>query len=69
LNAIGIDLNKIVKLSKSGPVEVGEEEKSFLSKLDLKVDDVVNQLIAFVGAGRRKTFVRAVFPLEGPISE
>jgi hypothetical protein len=50
-------------------VEVGEEEKSFLSKLDLKVDDVVNQLIAFVGAGRRKTFVRAVFPLEGPISE
>ncbi len=69
LNAIGVDLNRMVKLANSGPVDIGEVEKNFLSKLDLKVDDVVNQLIAFVGAGRRKTFVRAVFPLEGPISE
>ena len=48
-------------------LQVGGEDESLLERLDLKVDDMVNQLIAFVGAGRRKTFVRAVFPPEGPI--
>lgn len=67
LNAIGGDLNQMLKLARSGALEVGGEDESLLERLDLKVDDTVNQLIAFVGAGRRKTFVRAVFPPEGPI--
>lgn len=69
LNVIGGDLNKMVGLAKSGAFKCSDADRLVMERLDLKVDDVVNHLIAFVGAGRRKTFVKAVFPMEGPLRE
>ena len=69
LNIIGGDLNQMVNIAKTAPEALKDHDRSVLEALDLKVDGLVNQLIAAVGAGRRKTFVRAVFPVEGPISE
>lgn len=66
LNAIGKNLNQMVTLAQAGRLKWNQGDARLVEQLDLKVDEAVLQMIAFVVAGRQRTFVRAAFPIEGP---
>lgn len=66
LNAIGKNLNQMVTLAQAGRLKWSHRDARLVEQLDLKVDEVVSQMIAFVVASRQRTFVRAAFPIEGP---
>ncbi len=63
LNAIGVNLNQLTSLAQSGRLSWNKRDGKLVEKLDIKVDELVNQLIAFVGAGRKRTLVKAAFPI------
>ena len=66
LNAIGKNLNQMVTLAQSGRLNWNQRDARLVEQLDLKVDEAVSQMIAFVVAARQRTLVKAAFPIEGP---
>jgi len=69
LNDIGRNLNQLVKLGNAGRLNWNARDGKLVDVLDQKVDDLTNQMIAFVSAARKRTFVRAAFPIEGPMND
>lgn len=69
LNAIGVNLNQLTALAQSGRLNWNRRDAALVEKIDVKVDQVVNELVAFVGAGRRRTLVQAAFPVAGQLDE
>ena len=63
LNAIGINLNQLTQLANSGRLNWNARDAKFMEKLDERVDDLVNELVAVCGAARKKTMVEAAFPM------
>lgn len=69
LNAIGVNLNQLVTLAQSGRLAWNARDGKLVQNLDMKVDEAVNQLVAFVSAGRQRAFVEAAFPIGGAMNE
>lgn len=69
LNAIGVNLNQLSALAQSGRLKWNARDGKLVQQLDMKVDEAVNQLVAFVTAARQRAFVRAAFPIEGAKDE
>lgn len=69
LNAIGVNLNQLTSLAQSGRLSWNKRDGALVESLDVKVDELVNELIAFVGAGRKRTLVEAAFPIGGQLDE
>ncbi|MCZ4354102.1 helix-turn-helix domain-containing protein [Roseovarius aestuarii] len=69
LNAIGVNLNQLVTLAQSGRLSWNARDGKLVQQLDVKVDEAVNQLVAFVSASRQRAFVEAAFPIGGAMNE
>lgn len=69
LNAIGVNLNQLTALAQAGRLNWNKRDAVLVERIDIKVDQVVNELIAFVGAGRKRTLVQAAFPVGGQLDD
>lgn len=65
LNAIGVNINQMTVLARSGRLKWNARDTALMVKLDERLDDLASQLVAVVGAANRKTFVSAAFPVGG----
>lgn len=68
LNAIGVNLNQLVTLAQSGRLSWNARDAKLVQQLDVKVDEAVNQMVAFVSASRQRAFIQAAFPIGGALN-
>ena len=65
LNAIGINLNQMTQLGNSGRLKWNERDAKLMVKLDERVDDLVNDLVALCSVARKKTMADAALLIGG----
>lgn len=65
LNAIGVNINQMTVLARTGRLKWNSRDAALMGKLDERLDDLTSELVAVVGAANRKTFVAAAFPIGG----
>lgn len=69
LNAVGKNVNQLTALAHSGRLKWNVRDAQLMFRLDERIDEVINQIVALVSAGRQRAFVEASFPLKGLADE